>query len=325
MHAVLMARVGAAPTIGGRSPVRGTHFFVPRAMWLCIASCLPWTAGCGEAPTVEPTGTVWLIEPSRPQTLPPSGAPRRLTYSASVDPGFEGGGRGGVSDPIPAEEWISGWHATLSFAHHVNVWFVAPPLSVDTFCQSVGTFANQGRTFVLDAAKAQTDERVPAGGAIRVPAGSRYAFDVHTLNTSPEAATSEITVDLETAASSPLEVFPGILNAESFSVPPSSEAALTFSCEMSPRVQVVWMSTHSHRFTSSMAVQADGIEVYRSTNWQDPLVEIFGPPIMPAKVSWTSTIRNTLPTALSFGPSRDKNEMSGVYLMTLGAREWCIR
>jgi hypothetical protein len=72
-------------------------------------------------------------------------------------------------------------------------------------------------------------------------------------------------------------------------------------------------------------VQADGVEVYRSTNWQDPLVEIFDPPIMPAKVSWTSTIRNTLPTALSFGPSRDKNEMSGVYLMTLGAREWCIR
>src|SRR5262245_49164185 len=107
------------------------------ARWLFIASCLPWTAGCGEAPTPEPTGTVWPIEPARTQT------PHRLTYSAGVDPGFEGGGCVGVSDPIPAEEWISGWHATLSFAHHVNVWFVAPPLGVDTFCESVGTFADQ--------------------------------------------------------------------------------------------------------------------------------------------------------------------------------------
>jgi hypothetical protein len=36
-------------------------------------------------------------------------------------------------------------------------------------------------------------------------------------------------------------------------------------------------------------------------------------------------IQNTLPALLTFGPSRDKNEMSTIYLMTLGAREWCIR
>lgn len=246
-------------------------------------------------------------------------------YSASLEPGFEGGACVGVSAPTLEEEWIDAWHVTLAFAHHVNVWFVAPPGNIDTFCGSVASFAKEGPAFIIDAARAESSEHAPSGGAIRIPSGSRYAFDVHTLNTTTETATSEITVDLELVPPSTVEIYPGTLNALNFSVPASSDATLSFSCEISPDVQLAWMSSHTHGFTSAISAEADGAEVYRSTTWRDPVVRTFEPPLAPKRITWTSEIRNTLPTLLTFGPSRDKNEMSTIYLMTLGAREWCIR
>jgi hypothetical protein len=282
---------------------------------------------CGSNPPAPEKGDAPSADTAakpRPARATPS-THRELTYTAPADAGFEGFACVGVSEPTEREEWIGSWHATLEFAHHVNLWYIAPPTSVDTFCESVATFAKDGPAFVLDSAQPDSVASVPAGGAIRIPAGSRYAFDLHVLNTTTDSVTSNITVDLNLVPPSPVEVFPGTLTAENFSIDPMSQKTLSWSCDIPSDVRIAWMSSHTHGFTQSIAVEADGQEVYRSTNWSDPLARVFDPPITPGTLRWESDIVNNLPTTLEYGPSRDKNEMSDILVMTLGAREWCVQ
>lgn len=230
---------------------------------------------------------------------------------APIQPGFEGN-ICAVLGTIPTEQWLTAWHVNLSLAHHANLWFAAAGTKGD--CSTLGEF-------VFDASQPDLHGAVPGHGAIRVPASTVLTTDVHQLNTGIDPGTVHIRFELALSNIAPIvEVFPGYLDARTISIPPQTAVTLSWSCPVPSGTGLLWMSSHTHGFTSTFVVTADGTEAYRSTTWAEPEQTVFNPPLTPAMLTWSIEARNTLATTLTFGVHRDRNEMADVYVLTTGSQ-----
>jgi hypothetical protein len=251
-----------------------------------------------------------------------------LEWSGPIAPGYEGNTCVILGATATTEKWLTAWHATLELLHHANLWFVPPDTAVDP--NSVAAWCNAPagpqKAFIFDASQPDLRAAVPTGGSIRIPANSIWRIDLHQLNTSSDPGTAVFHLELALQdARRGLEVFPGALGTQHISVPPASTKTLTWTCPIPADATILWMSSHSHSHTTLLTASANGAEVYRSTAWSEPAQEAFLPPLSTKSVSWSSTIVNDGTTTLTCGPSRDNNEMSGIYLMTLGERIWCTQ
>lgn len=244
-----------------------------------------------------------------------------LEWKARIAPGFEGQGCAVAGPKTSRVQWLTAWHVTRSLVHHVNLWLAQPGVDLTKWCLNP-----LGGTYIFDASQPDFRAIAPAGGAIRIPAGVVPVLDIHEINTGTEPGDSSVHVDLSLEDEQPgPEVFPGSLNAANFAVQAGATTTLTWSCPVPAGVTVAWVSSHTHSFTTLFTLKADSTEVYRSTTWSEPPQKAFDPPLAPKTMSWSSTITNTTAGLLRFGTSRDHNEMSSAYLMTLGARVSCTK
>ena len=280
----------------------------PPAAPSAIATAMPSaTMPAPTTPTAEDAGP------------PPSPQPRQLDWSSPtpINPGVETAWCGAVGAPEARERWLTAWHVKLAYAHHTNLWFLPAGTDVTKWCAS-----HDASNLVFDVSQPELTTTPP--GAIRIPAGSVMAVDVHELNTSDAPQTVNVHMDLSVVDEQPgPELFPGMLEAEIFSVPAGATQTLTWSCAIPQGAQIVWMSSHCHKHTDRFTIAADGVQVFESLNWADPAQKTFSPPITPKTVSWSSHIVNNTPVALPWGSTVATSEMSNVWLYTLGVQVKC--
>ncbi len=274
-------------------------------------------AGAG-APTADASPTYFVTPSARPTV-----APRILEWTSPtpIGPGVETASCAAVAAPETREHWLVGWHSTLTFAHHVNLWLAPAGVDIATWCKSHDTSA-----LVFDASQPDLRVTAPDNGAIRVPAGVTFAVDVHELNTTDALATVRARIELELVDDQPgPELHAGTLMAQQFSVPAGTSETLSWACAVPAGASIAWMSSHTHRFTDLFTIKADGAEVFRTTTWAEPTQQTYSPAIRPSTLTWSSHIVNTTAATLSWGSSRDHNEMSNVWVYTFGAPFNCIQ
>lgn len=241
------------------------------------------------------------------------------TSKTQIGPGVETGECLTIGAAEEKERWLTGWRATLSTAHHANLWMVPAGTDITSFCKS------QDLTyFIFDASQPELRVSAPDGGAIRIPKGYVPAIDVHEINSSDQLAYPHVRLELDLVDEQPgPELFAGLLQAQGFSIPADTTETLSWSCAIPSGVSIAYMISHVHRFTDLFTASADGAEVYSSANWIDPVQKTFSPPITPKTVSGESHVANTTASAVPYGASRDHNEMSQAFIFTFGARLYC--
>lgn len=259
---------------------------------------------CGSAPSV-PLPPAPVADAGGPPTM-------HLRYASELDPGAELTGYA-PGTTVDRDTWVTGWRAELAYVHHAGVW-IAPPGAVvtDTTCSNCGTL-------LFTAVSAHFEQRVPAGGAIKVAAGSTLVLDVHRLNATDAPQQAIADLELEPAAEPPTaELYTAFADGHTISVPPGVTRDVTFTCGVPGASLIYSMNGHTHSHTTLLTASADGREVYRSRNWSDPETVYFDPPLQPKALTWTCTIANDTSAVMTWGIGARTAEMCQLYMINSG-------
>jgi hypothetical protein len=96
-------------------------------------------------------------------------------------------------------------------------------------------------------------------------------------------------------------------------VEPHATSSTTKSCSVPGGIRILDMVSHMHRHaTHIVATTTSGIPLYEGTDWDEPELVTFSPPIaidQPTEVTWTCTYQNDDDYPLTFGDSAASNEM----------------
>lgn len=185
---------------------------------------------------------------------------------------------------------IGGWRVRLAGLHHLNV-------------------LDGADSPVLSSSQPFLEVRFP--GALALAPG-RFTFDAHQLNTSDLPIEASALVEFLAPEPGAPEAFVVALSAPtSLRVEPRSATTLRYQ-ETSPGLSLLLLTSHVHSHNRAIWARVGGVEVYRSTTWEEPLVALFDPPLdVPngENLEWGCEVENDLDVPLTFRNSVTEGEM----------------
>lgn len=298
------SETGAGGSVGSGGSV-GTGGLMPGCQFAAGARC-------GYAPPVDAGHP-----DAAPDSAPEGGLSLGLEYSAPIAPGEESLTCALIDGPTE-ETWISGWSAKLSSVHHAGIWLLPAGKTFDSKNCSANASA-----LLFTALTAHFEQRIPVdGGAMRIPAGTRFVLDIHRLNATTEAKTASASIALTVVPTHSVEVFMSYVDGHKFSVAPHSQQTISFACQVPAALQFMSLIAHTHSHTTAAVASSNGTEVYRSMNWSEPETKYYAP-FAPGKLAWSCDINNNLDTPLTWAIQRDTGEMCQLYALTLGGAFSC--
>ena len=98
---------------------------------------------------------------------------------------------------------------------------------------------------------------LPDGVAYRVEAGQRWVLDSHYVNTTAEAATAQIAMDLGLVPLDEVESIAGTFNHDSggLAIPPGGESSVSFECTWDSDVDILNIGPHMHSYGAAYLVE----------------------------------------------------------------------
>ena len=164
----------------------------------------------------------------------------------------------------------------------------------------------------------------PPGVALRLPAGSGFDLNSHSVNRSGEPQQGEVYVNIHTV--DPGEVqraadydFFGNFN---ISLPPNATTTLTYDGFFDEKRQIIQMWSHSHEHTLEFNIyriggEDDGERIYWTSDWEHPPFLGFDPPLTvnPGEgFRLVTTYDNWTNNKIEFGPL-SSDEMQFVFFL----------
>ena len=177
------------------------------------------------------------------------------------------------------------------YGHHMVVLKPDTPKPHGTLedCSS-GTSMAEYQTFVLPAAE------LPAGHAIRVPGGSSFVVQAHTINTGSEAVLIRDVARLALIDSAEVQTWATTFATGSidFSIAPSQTTTVEFDCALEEDGELLFVGGHMHELGSRFEIQigpsvAELSPVYLADPWRPeyrdlpPVTLLFNNPVALAK------------------------------------------
>jgi hypothetical protein len=163
---------------------------------------------------------------------------------------------------------------------------------------------------------AEDEMHLPDGVVATLPETIDIIHEIHFVNVTDEPIELYSYVNAYTIA--PEDVTDGIwggsVRDENIVIPPSADSYSEWSrCEFNRDVEVQFLASHTHgrgrEFTIAPWDGATTGEIfYRNTDWHNPLITQFTPPlVVPAGqgFEWTCTWRNTADSAVNYGLTAD--------------------
>jgi hypothetical protein len=152
----------------------------------------------------------------------------------------------------------------------------------------------------------------PPGVALRLPAGSGFDLNSHSVNRTGQTRIGEVYVNLFTANRSEIE---HVVEADNFGnfdiqLPPNQVTTLSKTFSFTETRHIILMYTHAHEHMTEFSVTRvggprDGELLYWTNDWAHPPTLEFDPPLtMNAgeQVKLTATYKNNTTNWIFFGP-----------------------
>jgi hypothetical protein len=265
--------------------------------------------------------------------------PLSLAAACADDPGASTGETFAIDTPSftlqPGEEKFYCYYTTLPNtapsgirrvasrmppgSHHMIVFKTRSPLAPDDTlaeCTNFGMGDGVGGIPVwLYASQLPEDEvMMPDDVGIAVAPGQPVFVNMHYINTTDAPLTANVHVDLETFAAerSFTEAHTYVTFNTEIDVAPGATGSAGGSCEVPTDAQFLMMSTHSHKYTTSVQVHDGAAMVIETRDWEHATVQQWGAPyykFSSGKLDYRCDYHNTSNQRLRTGESALANEM----------------
>ncbi len=171
------------------------------------------------------------------------------------------------------------------------------------------------------AQQRHTTVEFPKGVAYKLPAARMMRFEMHFFNAQSHPIKASGTVDFTGVDPA------NVVNHSNFMfwgptqlfILPRSTASVTqfYRFNKTPPPNVFGLTTHTHsrgvRTTVQMGPDGAGQQIYENTNWEEPKLAMFAPPLVAASpndgLRITCEYKNDTDNTLTFGESAQLNEM----------------
>jgi hypothetical protein len=127
----------------------------------------------------------------------------------------------------------------------------------------------------------------PQGVALRLPPNAAIDFNSHYVNKTSSSVTGEAYANLYTVDKSQVqhEALPIVMSNQNLSLPPKQTTTLTKTFTASKTMTVFLLTSHTHKLGKEFLIKIsggarDGEVIYRSLDWQHPLIKVFDTPIV---------------------------------------------
>jgi len=146
--------------------------------------------------------------------------------------------------------------------------------------------ATQYHRFVTGTQWLLMNYHFPPGVALRLPAGTGFDLNSHSVNRTAETRQGEFYVNLHTIEPALVEHEAKILNMSNrdFSLPPNAVTTLTKTFRTGERIQIFQLFSHAHEHMTEFKAFIDGGArngelVYIAYDWQHPPILELDPPL----------------------------------------------
>lgn len=157
--------------------------------------------------------------------------------------------------------------------------------------------------------------KYPTGVGRHVEASSGLKVLAHYLNTGTQPLSAKITVVFQVSPAGTVQSQAAALfyNNMDVSVPPMAAGTAQKTCTLPWDVKLIDAVSHMHKWGVKFeAKTAAGTVIYAGTEWAEPQVKVFEPPLELPKgtdITFTCSYQNTTNGTLTFGESAAANEM----------------
>lgn len=167
---------------------------------------------------------------------------------------------------------------------------------------------------------------LPEGVALRLPAGSGFDLNAHSVNRSGETQIGEVYVNMHTVERDEIEIVADYDNFGNFDIelPPNQITTIskTFTFEQTRHLLQIW--SHSHEHTLEFRIEGvggahDGELLYWTNDWEHaPLLELDPPLTFQAgdQVRLVTTYNNWTDETIEFGPLSSDEMQFMFYIYT---------
>jgi hypothetical protein len=217
-------------------------------------------------------------------------------------------------------------------SHHMIVFKTRTPQMPDgTFaeCQNFGMGSGGLANIPVWLYAAQNPEvqyTMPDDVGISIAPSQPVLVNMHYINLSDQPITANVHIDLE--AYKPTHTFTQAHTYVTFNteidVPAGAQGSAGGTCDVSPDAKFLFMTTHSHKYTTRAQVLDGDTMVLETRDWAHATVESWGSPyysFASGKLGYRCDYNNTTTEPLRTGESAIANEMcmaAGVYFPAHG-------
>jgi hypothetical protein len=127
----------------------------------------------------------------------------------------------------------------------------------------------------------------PQGVALRLAPNAAIDFNSHYVNKTSSIVTGEAYANLHTIDKSEVqhEALPIVMSNQNLPLPPRQQTTLTKTFTASKTMTVFLLTSHTHKLGKEFLIKIsggarNGEVIYRSTDWQHPLIKVFDTPIV---------------------------------------------
>jgi hypothetical protein len=149
----------------------------------------------------------------------------------------------------------------------------------------------------------------PAGVGATIPTSIGFRMNMHYLNTTSETVHAQDRVTMYVAKPGIVTQHAGTIfySQSSISIPATGQPyTATQTCNITQDMNLLSADSHMHQRATSFLATAAGMTLYTTTQWSDPTLKVYSPPIfLPSgtPITWSCTYVNDTGAALTFGES----------------------
>lgn len=176
--------------------------------------------------------------------------------------------------------------------------------------------------FFIGTQTPYTNYSMPEGVALRLPAGSGFDLNSHSVNRSGETTTGEVYVNLHTVDRTEVRHVADYDNFGNFdiSLPPGEVTTISKTFTFSEARQVIQMWSHSHEHTVEFRIEGvsgkyAGELLYWTNDWEHPPLLTLDDPLLFSpgdRIRLVTTYNNWTDAEINFGPL-SSDEMQFVF------------
>jgi len=168
-----------------------------------------------------------------------------------------------------------------------------------------GAFAHGTAQAIFIAQRTDSGLRYPEGSGLPVAPHQHIAIEMHYINyfsSEPRGIGASVEFELEPVPSVFDEVHILFTGPVSLYLPARMETTVTEVQALPPGARVIGLTTHTHQLGTYASLRdVDGALLQESTDWAEPPLAVFDPPLRLGEVELTCVYDNTTDRDVTFG------------------------